>query len=198
MKYKNQNITLLILDIDETLIHSTVDELDRKADFTIYRYHVYKRPFLEEFLDQVKDDFLLAVWSSASDDYVEEIVKRIIPEEIKLEFVWGRSRCTYQRNFQLQESRFYSTNPSNHYHYVKILKKLKRKGYQLERILIVDDTPHKAKYNYGNAIYPKAYLGEEQDEELLLLAKYLITLKDKPNIRNIEKRNWHGTKLQKF
>ena len=190
MQYKNQNKTLLILDIDETLIHATTEELDRKADFRIYDYHVYKRPFLSAFLDQVKDDFLLAIWSSASDDYVEEIVKRIIPSEIELEFVWGRSRCTYQRKNRLYESRFYSTNPRNHYHYVKILKKLKRKDYQIERILIVDDTPHKAKYNYGNAIYPKEYLGEEQDEELILLAKYLKTLKDKPNVRNIEKRNW--------
>jgi RNA polymerase II subunit A small phosphatase-like protein len=190
MKYKNEQKILLILDIDETLIYSTRKELERKADFYVFSYHVYKRPYLKEFLEQVNNDFLLAIWSSASDDYVEEVVKKIIPQEIELEFVWGRSRCTYQRNYRLDESRFYSTNPLNHYNFVKILKKVKRKGYQIERILIVDDTPHKSKYNYGNAIYPKEYQGEEHDEELTLLGKYLKKLKDKPNVRNIEKRNW--------
>lgn len=56
--------------------------------------------------------------------------------------------------------------------------------------MIVDDTPHKSKDNYGNAIYPKEYKGDKNDNELLLLADYLLTLKDKTNVRRIEKRGW--------
>lgn len=192
MKGNNQEKILLILDLDETLIYATEKQLERKSDFNIFNYFVYQRPYLQEFLNEVKDNFMLAIWSSASDDYVEEIVKRIIPDEIDLEFVWGRSRCTYKRNMQIDEYGYYGNDYSNHYHYIKPLKKLKKKGYILEKILIVDDTPHKSKDNYGNAIYPEEFKGEINDEELDKLSKYLDTLKDVLNVRHIEKRNWRN------
>lgn len=192
MEFKNEDKTLVILDLDETLIFASMTELNRKADAMVFDYHIYKRPYLEEFLEAIKDDFLLAVWSSASDDYVEEVVKKIIPTHISLEFVWGRSRCTYKRNIVINEYGYYDDTPSNHYHYTKPLKKIKRKKYTLERVLIVDDTPHKSQDNFGNAIYPKEFKGETNDNELQQLAKYLHLLKDVPNVRRIEKRNWRS------
>ena len=56
----------------------------------------------------------------------------------------------------------------------------------------MDDTPHKSKDNFGNAIYPKAFMGDTSDEELKLLFKYLKTLKEEENVRRIEKRNWRS------
>jgi hypothetical protein len=79
---------------------------------------------------------------------------------------------------------------ASHYNYLKVLKKVRNKGYRLERMLIVDDTPSKARRNYGNVIYPKEYLGDSGDNELLLLFKYLMKIKDVENVRTIEKRNW--------
>ena len=192
MKFKNDEKILLILDVDETLIHATEKELNQKFDFKIFDYNVYKRPFLDEFLEDIKNDFLIAIWSSASDDYVEEITKRIIPKDIELEFVWGRSRCTYRRNLQIDEYGYYDDDFRNHYHYIKPLKKVKRKNFNLDRILIVDDSPHKSKDNFGNAIYPREFTGDTEDRELKLLAKYLKSLKDKENVRRIEKRNWQN------
>lgn len=192
MEYRNDKKILLILDVDETLIHATDKALDRDADFMVFGYHVYKRPFLDEFLKAINNEFLIAIWSSASDEYVEAIVKEIISEKIVLEFVWGRSRCTYRRNFHIDEYGYYEQDFENHYHYIKPLKKVKKRGYHLDKILIVDDSPHKSKDNFGNAIYPKAFKGDVDDNELPLLAKYLKTLKDKENIRGIEKRNWQN------
>ncbi|HLK98709.1 MAG TPA: NIF family HAD-type phosphatase, partial [Hymenobacter sp.] len=76
------------------------------------------------------------------------------------------------------------------YNYVKVLKKLRRFGYDLNRTLIVDDTPAKAKRNYGNAIYPQEYLGQAQDDELPALLTYLLRFKDVSSVRSIEKRGW--------
>lgn len=70
MEIKNTDKILLILDLDETLIHASRKVLDRKADFEVFDYHIYKRPFLDEFLQKVKSNFMLAIWSSASDEYV--------------------------------------------------------------------------------------------------------------------------------
>lgn len=182
---------LLILDLDETLIFATEEKLQAPADFEVFQYFVYKRPHLDEFIRQVSQWYDLAVWSSASDPYVEAISQKIFPTDIHLNFVWGRSRATLPRNF---DPHLYWD--INHQHFVKDLSKLKKKGWPLRRILIVDDTPEKSARNYGNAIYPQIFEGDEEDEELLLLANYLETLKDCQNVRVIEKRRWRDQTIR--
>jgi RNA polymerase II subunit A small phosphatase-like protein len=40
---------LIILDLDETLIHATDKPHDDAWDFEVFHYKVYKRPYLQEF-----------------------------------------------------------------------------------------------------------------------------------------------------
>ncbi len=188
---------LVILDLDETLIHATRYPLGEVWDFEVFNYKVYKRPGLEDFLEELKGNFEVGVWSSASDEYVDVVVNHIFPDDYGLKFVWGRSKCTLQYNSEAS-SRF---NPmdQNHLHYVKMLKKVEKSGLgDLDHMLIIDDTPHKAQHNYGNAIYPKMFLGEKSDNELLWLGRYLKTLMDKPNIRAIEKRFWKKEIMEQY
>lgn len=187
MKVKNEDKTLLlILDLDETLIYATEEPLEWEADFRVGHYHVYQRPFLQEFIRGVREEYQLAVWSSATDDYVEDMVHHIFGEEPGLEFAWGRSRCTYRRNLQFEDFR----DTEQDHHYLKPLKKVRRRGYVLERILVVDDTQQKLKRNYGNAIYVREYRGNPEDRELELLLEYLKQLKEAVNVRKVEKRGW--------
>ena len=65
---------------------------------------------------------------------------------------------------------------------------LKRKGFLLERTLIIDDTAEKSMLNYGNSIQIAEFTGIANDDELLLLASYLKQLKDVRNVREIDKR----------
>lgn len=185
---RSKDRTLLILDLDETLIYATETALDRPSDFEVYGYHVYRRPYLAAFLESVQRSFDLAVWSSASDPYVFAVVDNIFPDKSCLHFVWGRSRATLSR--VSSDSSGYLLDPWDHRHYLKSLAKVKRMGWRLERMLIVDDTPEKCVRNYGNAIHPRPYEGAETDTELLLLASYLATLADETNVRRIEKRRW--------
>ncbi len=180
---------LLILDLDETLIFASEEKLDYPADCTVFNYFVYLRPMLKSFLTAMQKSYQLAIWSSAGDNYVEEIVQKTILKEFKFEFIWGRSRATYRRNFERDELRIYG-NHQDHYQYVKILKKVKKLGFSINRTLILDDTPHKSQMNYGNAIYPRPFEGSREDKELLYLTKYLEKIKDHPNYRRLEKRNW--------
>lgn len=176
---------LAILDVDETLIYATKTMLNRKPDFDVFDYHVYIRQHLNEFLNRLEKSFEIAIWSSAGNDYVNSIIEKLeLSNEIQ--FIWGRNEATQKR--QLND--YYETGNDTELYYVKSLKKVKRKGYELERILIIDDSPHKSKLNYGNAIYPKSYKGELDDNELLILIDYLESIKDESNFRTIEKRNW--------
>jgi RNA polymerase II subunit A small phosphatase-like protein len=180
--------TLLILDLDETLIYATETALDRPADFSVYGYHVYRRPHLDAFLATCAQHFELAIWSSASDDYVRAVVDQLLPDPAALHFVWGRSRATLRRMSPNDDG--YMHDPWDHLHYLKPLTKVRKAGWPLQRVLIVDDTPEKCVRNYGNAIYPRAFEGAEDDAELVDLARYLVSLKDEPNVRTIEKRRW--------
>jgi len=180
---------LLILDLDETLIYATRTALNRPADFQVFDYHVYRRPHLGRFLADCAEWFDLAIWSSASDDYVGEIAKAIFPDRSQLQFVWGRSRTTIGRSLGADDVSFHSQLEDRHY--LKPLSKVSRRGHwKLEQILIVDDTPEKCARNYGNAVYATPFEGDENDNELPLLSAYLATLKDCPNVRRIEKRRW--------
>ena len=190
------NRILLILDLDETLIHATATKLSDDFAFQLYHYYVYKRPGLDVFITACAANFQLAVWSSASDDYVVEVVKRIFPAGIKLVFAWGRSRCTPLVSAQIDEYGYYNLDGASHYEYAKLLKKVRRLGFDVNRVLIVDDTPEKVRNCYGNAIYPTPYLGNPDDKELKILADYLSTLKAEANVRGIEKRQWQQRQWQ--
>ena len=182
---------LLILDLDETLIHATKKDLGRMPDFKVFGYNIHKRPHLETFLNGIKDHFEIAVWSSASDDYVEGIVKIIFPYVESLKFVWGRTRCTYRSN-KFDEFKG-EVDHVNDFHYIKRLDKVKKRGQaRMEKLLIVDDTPQKVKNSFGNAIYIKEFQGENEDAELLHLLEYLLSIKDAENVRTIEKRFWRS------
>lgn len=182
---------LVVLDLDETLIHATTNPEFTHWHFELFGYKVFIRPYLNDFLNKLPAHFKVGVWSSASDDYAEAVVQRIFPENYPLEFVWGRSRCTYRANYTKISKLGYS-DPS-HFQYIKNLKKLKRKGFTMKRILIIDDTPFKCELNYGNAIYPSEFKGAANDDELFWLGRYLEGFKDVADVRTIEKRHWNNS-----
>lgn len=70
---------LLILDLDETLIHATEEHLDIAHDFVVGPYFIYRRPYLEKFLYGAAELYRLAVWSSSSFLYFRTVVDRIRP-----------------------------------------------------------------------------------------------------------------------
>lgn len=58
---------------------------------------------------------------------------------------------------------------------VKDLKTIRRVGYELERVIVVDDTAKKHERNYGNLVRVRPFEGQLDDDELLYLATYLET-----------------------
>lgn len=109
--YKKGTLTCLVLDLDETLIHTwkrddprlqkkaKTQAPDRYYEFKLddnYLYWGVTRPDVADFL---KYDFrhfdIVGIWTAATSDYAEEIKKRL--EELsgyKFHFVWSRDMCT--------------------------------------------------------------------------------------------------------
>ncbi|MDY6939695.1 MAG: HAD family hydrolase [Cyanobacteriota bacterium] len=172
---------LLILDIDETLLHSTKTPLNYSTDFKIKYYHVYLRPNLNSFLEYCLQNFEVAVWTASSREYADRIVDRIFPKSSDLAFIWSRERSTVRVDWQTGE-----------YDVIKDLKKVKRQGYSLEKILFVDDRPKNLVRQYSNLIRVNPFLGDRDDVEFRLLMPYLSTFLEIDNVRPIEKRNWQN------
>ncbi len=171
---------LLILDLDETLIHSTLEPLARPADFVVGEsFHVYGRPGLEGLLDVAFSHFAVAVWTSATDDYAAEVVRRVFPDPRRLEFVWCRSRCTLRHDRDVAEE-----------YWLKDLKKVRRRGFSLGRVLVVDDCPRSLSRHRGNLVAVSPFLGDSDDDDLPRLARYLPEIAGAPDVRAIDKRGW--------
>lgn len=167
---------LCILDLDETLVYAS--SANQAYDFQCGPYGVLIRPGVDDFLGQISELFRLAVWTSSSASYAECIVGDVFRDHT-LEFVWSRSRCTRKFDPSLYDE-----------YYIKDLRKVRRQGYALEQVLMVDNTPRKLQRHYGNLIRVTTWEGCKNDKELNHLASYLLDLRNEPNYRTIEKRGW--------
>jgi len=180
---------LVILDIDETLVYATKNRLDITHDFELGDYFVYKRPYFDTFIEFVNSNFPFAIWSSATDSYVTEMTMKLELNE-KAVFCWARSKATFKRPSTFDPEGNLNIDFIDHHFFIKRLKKVKKLGFDLDKILIIDDSPHKSQENFGNVIYVTEFKGDQDDNELLILTEYLSTLKQVNNVRVIEKRHW--------
>lgn len=170
---------LLVLDVDETLIHSPDTVLaERPPDFWVGPHAIYERPGVRAFLRAAATRFELAIWSSADRSYVLGIIERIA-DGVAFEFIWGVERCTPRRDIEYDEL-----------HWLKDVKKVVRRGWDRRRVLMVDDSREKLARNHGNAIYVAPFLGDPEDDELSLLATYLASISEEVDFRRLEKRGW--------
>jgi RNA polymerase II subunit A small phosphatase-like protein len=169
---------LLVLDLDETLVYASETPLPRSGDFRLGPYHVYRRPGVVDFLCSVSGHYDLAVWTSSSPGYARGIVDAIFAGR-SLRFVRASDRCTPTRDFE-----------NDSWVNAKRLSKLKRRGFDLERVLMIDDSPEKHTRNYGNLIRVLPFEGDLADDELPRLATYLLQIAGQASFRTIEKRHW--------
>lgn len=173
---------LLILDLDETLLFATDTPIGMEPVHRVFGYDIHWRPGLATFVQHVSRRFRLAVWTSSSGDYADAVCERIFPEISRLEFIWARDRCTRKFDHEIQEA-----------YYAKHLRKLMSYGYELERVLVVDDSPEKHSRNYGNLIQVRSFEGDPNDDELVFLATYLEEFAVLPgDVRRPEKRGWRS------
>jgi RNA polymerase II subunit A small phosphatase-like protein len=118
---------LLILDLDETLIHTTYSPIpDLEYVSQKGYYYLYERPFLKDFLVQYSETYALAIWSASKADYVRWILNSTVLKDFEFEFVHTRRHCRYRiGKFGTPE-------------YLKDLNSL---GGVYEKVCMLDDTP---------------------------------------------------------
>lgn len=174
---KDRDRLLVVLDLDECLIHSRdVPFVGHSADFCpCDGIYTIRRPGLEDFLRNALATFDVAVWSSGSADYVAAIVRNIFADPARLKFVWSRSRCTERRD------------EAGDTYWEKSISKVKRQGYSLARTVIIDDDKRTARQNFGNLVSIAPFTGNAEDAALARVMRILQRLQGVEDVRRVPK-----------
>lgn len=175
---------ILILDIDETLIHSRKgilsDVFHRHGDikqsdlFSVFNYVVQKRPYLDMFIQKVMNDpyFEVGIWSAGTSDYVYSIVNHIIPDKKKLKFIMTSDDCNELRDKPLSKVRDLVQEMDE-----EINSRLSMPEPIYSRtvhdFLIIDDRTKVTGHDELNHLQILEFEGETDDTELIRLWQYL-------------------------
>jgi CTD small phosphatase-like protein 2 len=160
----------LVLDLDETLVHCTVEPIS-DADLTFpvefhgttYQVHVRLRPFLQNFLKKIRGQYEVIVFTASQKVYANELLNLIDPEGVFIHHRLFRESCmAVEGNF---------------------LKDLNVLGRDLTKTVIVDNSPHAFGFQVDNGIPIESWFDDPNDRELLKLAKFLEKLKTCKDVR---------------
>ncbi|GKU94259.1 hypothetical protein SLEP1_g7780 [Rubroshorea leprosula] len=168
---KKKPVTL-VLDLDETLVHSTLEQCD-DADFTFtvffnmkeHTVYVKKRPYLQTFLKRVADMFEVVIFTASQSIYAEQLLDILDPDGKLI------SRRVYR------ESCIFSDGT-----YTKDLTVL---GVDLAKVAIIDNSPQVFRLQVNNGIPIKSWFDDPSDCALISLLPFLETLVDADDVRSI-------------
>ena len=132
----------LILDLEDTLIHSQRDfNFKKKLIFrNINKKKIILRPYLLEFLNEMKPLFELILFSSNTPEYVDPIINFIQKDQTYFDFILYRHHITLD-------------DEGNN------VKNLELIGRDLKKIIIVDDISRYFKLQKENGINIKPFYG---------------------------------------
>ncbi|CAL5186917.1 unnamed protein product [Lathyrus oleraceus] len=168
---RRKSVTL-VLDLDETLVHSTLEHCDN-ADFTFniffnmkdYTVYVKQRPFLHTFLERVSEMFEVVIFTASQSIYAKQLLDVLDPDE---KFI---SRRVYR------ESCLFSDG-----NYTKDLTIL---GVDLSKVVIIDNSPQVFRLQVNNGIPIKSWFDDPLDCALMSLLPFLETLAEADDVRPI-------------
>ena len=173
---KTDNKPTLVLDLDHTLIFPSQTKLE-KFDFNInilhnnkiYDMYFIKRPYLEEFLEELSAHYEMIVYTAGIMQYGLKILKHIDPKS-RRQYCLSRNYCS-----------ILTKNGHTKDLYVKNLSIL---GRDLTKTILIDDKTFSYAIHEKNGQYIPGFYGESHDNALKILKEYLIKIKDISDFTN--------------
>ena len=164
-----ENKKTLILDLDETLVHSSFTPFEKndivlEVDFegVIYKIYVLVRPFAKEFLNNVSKYFEVVIFTASIPKYASPLLN-ILDTEKNIKHRLYREDCTYINGL-----------------FIKDLKRLNR---PLKDLIIVDNSPLAYAFNAENGLPIKTWYDNRNDTELNKILPLLIFLSNVKDVR---------------
>lgn len=152
VRHQDLHKMCLVIDLDETLVHSSFKPISN-ADFvipveidgTVHQVYVLKRPFVDEFLQKMGELYECVLFTASLAKYADPVADLLDK--------WGVFRTRLFR----ESCVFYRGN------YVKDLGRL---GRDLQRVVIMDNSPASYIFHPDNAVPVASWFDDMSDTEL--------------------------------
>lgn len=170
-------LTTLVLDLDETLVHSTLEPCD--ADFTFsvnfnhedHKVYVRCRPYLKEFMERVAGTFEIIIFTASQSIYAEQLLNVLDPK-----------RKVFRHRVYRESCVFFEGN------YLKDLSVL---GRDLAHVVMIDNSPQAFGFQVDNGIPIESWFDDRSDQELLSIIPFLESLVGVEDVRPIIARKYN-------
>ena len=165
----DNNKKTLILDLDETLVHSSFHPLYFEGEliqpdvfFTIlfenktHDVYVLKRPYIKEFLNKMSKIFNIYIFTASIKEYASPLLIKL--DENKL-----ISKALFRENCTLSKDN-------------KYIKDLHILEEDLKNVILIDNNPNSYRYNKCNGLPIKTWHFDKSDKELIKIIPFLTFL----------------------
>ena len=146
IKTMNKKRYTLILDLNETLISLKYTDNSKGL--------IRVRPYLYEFLDIIKQNFELIIFTGSTENYSKSIIGALERKKKYFDFIFCRQ---------------YLVKCGDCY-----LKDLSKIGRPLDSTIIIDNNPENYKLQKENGIYIKPFWGDNSDDNALYYLIYIL------------------------
>jgi len=179
-KEKHKNMKCLLLDLDETLVHSSFKQISNPdmivpvdIDGAIHSVYVLKRPYIDEFLAECAKHYEMVLFCASASKYADPLLDML------------------DTNRMINHRLFREDCVMDDYAYVKDLRKL---GRNLKDCIIIDHSPQSYKYQPSNAIPIRPWFGSDHKDTALLdlipVLEHLSTVADVRKCLQANKNNF--------
>ncbi|KAL0695740.1 hypothetical protein Bca4012_062920 [Brassica carinata] len=151
----------IFLDLDETLVHSSMEPPLRvnvdfvvriKIEGVVTPMYVVKRPGVTAFLERIGRNYRVAVFTAGLPEYASQVLDKLDKNRVISQRLY-RDSCTEVNG-----------------RYAKDLSLVARRD--LGSVLLVDDNPFSYSLQPDNGVHIKPFVDDMEDQELMKLADF--------------------------
>lgn len=174
---KDRGKMCLVLDLDETLVHSSFKPTQNpdyiipvEIEGTVHKVYVCKRPGVDEFMRRMGEVFEIVVYTASLSKYADPLLDQLDKEYSTIGYRLFREHCVNHEGS-----------------YVKDLSLLNR---DLAKCIIVDNSPLSYMFHPQNAIGCSTFIDDvENDRELHSIGRFLLSILKCEDVRD-ELHKW--------
>jgi len=172
LKPESAHKKCLVLDLDETLVHSSFKPIPKpdfiipvEIDRVVHHVYVLKRPYVDEFLQRAAKHYEIVIFTASLAKYADPLLDELDTGKV-IEHRLFRESCVIHGTA-----------------YVKDMRRLTRK---LKDTIIVDNSPPSYMFQPCNAVPIASWFDDPNDTQLLDFCPVLeTTMKDIDDVRKL-------------